>query len=231
MVWYDFLWGAGGELFDEKMKPAFNSAKGLKATQDYVDLMLKHKITQAGAASAIEQDAVGSFVQGKAAMVPTWWHVYNRFKGKDSAITPEQVAFTTLPTYAGAEPSTYVNVWIYGANKKSRNLDATLDYLAWISRPEIERSILVDPAENDVVATQWTNLRDPGGEQALQRDAPDGRRGAREDEDDPEHPRVPPRRRRARSRDVEHRDGAGRRRGRDERRRLAGGTRIMRRAG
>lgn len=161
MVWYNFLWGAGADLFDEKMKPVFNSEKGLKATQDYVDLMLKHKITPTGCASFIEQDAVGSFVQGKSAMVPVWWHVYNRFTGKDSAITPAQVGFVPLPSYPGAESTTYTNNWIYGVNKNSKALPAALEFLVWISRPEIERSILLDPAENDVVATQWSNLRDP----------------------------------------------------------------------
>ena len=160
MVWYNFLWAAGADLFDARMRPAFNSPAGLKATQDYVDLMLKYRITPTGAASFIEQDAVGSFVQGKSAMIPVWWHIYNRFSGKDSAIRPEQVGFVPLPTYGNAPPTTYVNAWIYGVNKASKAPDAAAEYLAWISRAEIERSILLDPAENDVVAVHWSNLRD-----------------------------------------------------------------------
>src|SRR5918997_964802 len=50
MVWYNFLWGAGGDLFDQNMKPIFNSPAGVKATQDVTDIILKHKITPAGAA-------------------------------------------------------------------------------------------------------------------------------------------------------------------------------------
>ena len=161
MVWYNFLWGNGSDLFDAQLKPIFNNAKGLQATQDYVDIILKHKITPPGGASFVEQDAAGSFVQGKSAMLPIWWHIYNRFGGKDSVITKEQVGFVPLPTYAGAEPSTYVNNWIYGVNKRSKVPKATLEFLTWISQPEIERAILVDPTENDVVAVNWSNLRDP----------------------------------------------------------------------
>jgi multiple sugar transport system substrate-binding protein len=160
MVWYNFLWGAGADLFDEKLKPVFNSEKGLKATQDYVDLMLKHKITPTGSASFVEQDAVGSFVQGKSAMVPVWWHVYNRFTGKDSAVTHAQVGFVPLPSYPGTQPTTYTNNWIYGVNKHSKNLNAALEFLTWVSQPDIERSVLLDPSENEVVATHWSNLRD-----------------------------------------------------------------------
>ncbi len=160
MIWYNFLWGNGTDVFDANLKPIFNNAKGLKATQDYVDILLKHKITPAGAASFIEQDAAGSFVQGKSAMLPIWWHIYNRFGGKDSVLTREQVGFVPLPTYAGAEPTTFVNDWIYGVNKRSKNPKATLEYLLWISQPEVERSLLLDPAESDVVAVNWSNLRD-----------------------------------------------------------------------
>ena len=161
MIWYNFLWGNGSDLFDAKMQPIFNNAKGLQATQDYVDIILKHKITPPGCASFIESDAAGSFVQGKSAMLPMWWHIYNRFGGKDSVITKEQVGFVPLPTYAGAERSTYVNDWIYGANRHSKVPKAMLEFLTWISQPEIERAILVDPTENDVVAVNWSSLRDP----------------------------------------------------------------------
>jgi multiple sugar transport system substrate-binding protein len=35
-----------------------------------------------------------------------------------------------------------------------------MELITYMTAPEIERSILLDPAENDVVAVQWSNLRD-----------------------------------------------------------------------
>lgn len=160
MVWYNFLWGAGGDLFDDKMRAAFNSPAGIKATQDFTDIILKHKITPAGAASFNEGDSSTNFFQGKSAMLPVWWHVYNRFSLPDTAVKREQVGFVPLPSYPGKGPSTYTNNWIYGLNKNSKNRDAALEYIDFISSPEVERSILLDPAENDVVSVQWSNLRD-----------------------------------------------------------------------
>lgn len=160
MVWYNFLWGAGGDLFDDKMKPIFNSAASIKATQDYTDIILKHKITPAGAASFNESDSSAYFFQGKAGMVPVWWHVYNRIKLPDSGVTAEQVGFVPLPSYPGKGSTTYTNNWIYGLNAKSKNRDAAVEFLDYISSPEIEKSILVDPNENDVVSVHWSNLRD-----------------------------------------------------------------------
>ena len=161
MVWYNFLWGAGGDLFDDKMKPIFNSPEGIKATQDFTDIILKHKITPAGAASFNEADSSTNFFQGKSAMVPVWWHVYNRFKLPDAAVKLDQVGFVPLPSYPGKGATTYTNDWIYGLNKNTKSRDAALAFLEFISDPAIERSILVDPAESDVVCVHWKNLRDP----------------------------------------------------------------------
>jgi multiple sugar transport system substrate-binding protein len=161
MVWYNFLWGAGGDLFDDKMKPIFNSAAGIKATQDYTDFILKHKVTPAGAASFNESDSSTYFFQGKAGMVPVWWHVYNRLKLPDAGVKAEQVGFVPLPSYPGKGSTTYTNNWIYGLNGKSKNRDAAIEFLDWISSAEIEKAILVDPNENDVVCVHWDNLRDP----------------------------------------------------------------------
>src|SRR6476620_2582508 len=157
MVWYNFLWGAGGDLFDANMKPIFNSAAGVKATQDFTDIILKYKITPAGAASFNEADSTTYFFQGKAAMVPVWWHVYNRLSLPDAAVKADQVGFVPLPSYPGKGPTTFTNNWIYGVNAKTRNRDATMEFLDYISQPEIEKSILIDPNENDVVAVHWSN--------------------------------------------------------------------------
>ena len=161
MVWYNFLWGAGGDLFDAKGQPAFNSAAGIKATQDFTDIILKHKITPAGAASFNEADSTTFFFQGKAAMVPVWWHVYNRLRLPDATVKADQVGFVSLPEYPGKGSTTYTNNWIYGLNAKTKNRDAAMEFMDYICAPEIEKSILVDPNESDVVCVHWQNLRDP----------------------------------------------------------------------
>ena len=161
MVWYNFLWGAGGDLFDAQMRPAFNSAAGRRSAQDFADIILKHKIVPPGAGSFNEADSNTVFFQGRAAMVPTWWHIYNRFFLPDAVIKADQGGFVPLPSYPGAGPTTYTNQWIYGLNAKSKNRDAAQEFLDYITAAEIEREILLDPRENDVVCVHWSNLRDP----------------------------------------------------------------------
>ena len=161
MVWYDFLWGAGGDILDAHNKPAFNGPAGIKATRDFTSFILKDKITPPGAASFAEADSSTYFFQGHAAMVPVWWHVYNRLKLPDAGVKAEQVGFVKLPSYTGQPSVTYTNDWIYGLNVHAKHRAAALEFLDYITQPEIERSILLDPAMSDVVAVQWSNMRDP----------------------------------------------------------------------
>lgn len=161
MVWYNFLWGAGGDLFDKDLKPIFASEAGYKATEDFTSYILKDRITPAGAASANETDATTSFFQGKSAMLPVWWHVYSRLGEPETKVTKEQIGFKVLPHYDGKGATTYTTAWIYGMNKKAKNRDAAMEFMQYICGADIERDILLDPNENDVVCVHWKNLRDP----------------------------------------------------------------------
>lgn len=161
MVWYNLLWGRGADVFDDKGMPAFASEAGLKATQDYIDMLRTHKVTPAAAVSFNEQDAVNSMRSGNAAMVPVWWWVRGGLiDPKVSKLTEEQIGFAQLPSYAGGKSSTYINCWIYGITKGSKNKDAAMEFVTFVSEPSVERDILLDPKESDVVATQYANLRD-----------------------------------------------------------------------
>ncbi len=161
MIWFNYLWGMGGELLDAKGQPAFNSPQGVAATQAYIDVLLKHKVAPAGSASFNETDAVNSVAQGKSAMVPVWWWRYAGLTdAKTSTLKPDQIGFAPLPSMPGKEATTYTNSWFYGINRSSKRKDAAMEYLTWLSQPEIERSVLLDRSRNEVVAVQTRNLID-----------------------------------------------------------------------
>lgn len=161
MIWFNYLWGMGGDLLDAKGQPAFNSAAGIAATQAYLDVMLKHNAAPAASASFNETDAVNSVAQGKSAMVPVWWWRYaSLVDPKTSILKPEQVAFAALPSMPGKESTTYTNTWFYGINKNSKKKGAAMEFLTWLSNPDIERSVMLDKSLNEVVAVQTKNLLD-----------------------------------------------------------------------
>ena len=161
MVWYNFLWGRGGQLFDAQGQPAFNSAAGLQSVQDYVDLLRRHRVTPAGAVSFAEQDAVNSMGQGNAAMLPVWWWVRSTLVNPQaSRLTESQIGFAPMPSYAGQPRTTFTNTWVWGIPRRSRRKEAAAELLAWIANPALEREILLDPRESDVVAVMQPNLMD-----------------------------------------------------------------------
>ncbi len=161
MVWYNFLWGRGGTLFDERGQPAFTSAAALQSVQDYVDLLRRHRVTPAGAVSFAEQDAVNSFGQGNSAMLPVWWWVRATLANPQaSRLAAPQIGFAPMPSYAGRPRTTFTNTWVWGLTRRSRRKDAAMELLTWIANPALEREILLDPRESDVVAVMQPNLVD-----------------------------------------------------------------------
>ncbi len=161
MIWFNYLWGMGGDLLDARGQPAFNSPQAVAATQAYIDVLLKHKVAPPASASFNESDAANSMAQGKSAMYPAWWWRYaGLVDPKLSTLKPEQVGFAPLPSMPGKESTTYTNSWFYGINKNSKKKDAAMEYLTWLSQPSIERSVLLDPALNEVVAVQTANMLD-----------------------------------------------------------------------
>ena len=161
MIWFNYLWGMGADLLDAKGQPAFNSPQAVAATQAYVDVLLKHKVAPPASASFNEADAANSMAQGKVAMYPVWWWRYaGLVDPKTSTLKPDQIGFAPLPSMPGKESTTYTNTWFYGINKNSAKKDAAMEFLAWISQPEIERSVLLDTSLNEVVAVQTRNLID-----------------------------------------------------------------------
>jgi multiple sugar transport system substrate-binding protein len=161
MVWYNFLWGRGADVFDAAGMPAFASEAGLKATQDYIDMLRTHKVAPAAAVSFNEQDGVNSMRGGNSAMVPVWWWVRGGLiDPKVSKLTEDQIGFAPMPSFDGKSSSTYINCWIYALTKNAKRKDAAMEFITYITQPSIELDILLDPKENDVVAVQWASLRD-----------------------------------------------------------------------
>ena len=161
MIWMNYLWGMGGDLIDAQGNPIFNSPQGIAATQAYLDVLLKHKVAPAASAAFNETDAVNSVAQGKSAMVPVWWWRYAGLTDpKTSTLNRDQVGFVALPSMPGKDNTTYTNSWFYGINRNSKQKDAAMEYLSWLTQPAIERDLLLDTTKNEVVAVQTANLMD-----------------------------------------------------------------------
>ncbi len=164
-IWLNFLWAAGGDVFDADFKAAWASEAGLKATEDYVALHTTHKVTNPSSLSFVEQDARQSFMQGKSAMIPVWWWAYSSMiSSKSSKLTADQVAFSGMPSYKG-KTKTYAISMPFSVSKYSKHQDASWEFLKWLSNPAMdkknatEREVGGKKIINNVV-THAVNLQD-----------------------------------------------------------------------
>ncbi|WP_299476046.1 sugar ABC transporter substrate-binding protein [uncultured Roseibium sp.] len=164
-IWLNFLWAAGGDVFNDDCTPAWTSEEALKATEDYIALHTVHGVTNPNSVAFVEQDARQSFMQGNSAMIPVWWWAYSGFYNPDSStLTKDQVAFTGMPSYQGTT-KTYAISMPFSISDYSQNKDAAWEFMKWLSNPDmdkanaVEREVAGKPIVNNVV-THISSLQD-----------------------------------------------------------------------
>ena len=164
--WMNFVWSGGGQVFDDKMRPAWTSPAALEATEFYVGLLTKEKICNPASISFVEQDARVSFQQGKNAMFPVWWWAYSpMITAGQSVLKPEQVAFVGIPAYKGRVVTSAISM-PFSISQYSKRQDASFEFLKWVSNPDLdkrnatEREVAGKSIQNNVV-NQISSLQDP----------------------------------------------------------------------
>lgn len=164
-IWINFLWAAGGKIFNDDGTPAWTSEEALKATEDYIALHTVHGVTNPNSLAFVEQDARQSFMQGNSAMIPVWWWAYSGFHNPDSStLTKDQVGFAGMPSYQGTT-KTYAISMPFSVSDYSENKEAAWEFLKWLSNPEmdkanaVERQVAGEKIVNNVV-THISSLQD-----------------------------------------------------------------------
>ncbi len=164
-IWINFLWAAGGDVFNDDWTPAWTSEEALKATEDYIALHTVEGVTNPNSLAFVEQDARQSFMQGKSAMIPVWWWAYSGFYNPEaSTLTKDQVAFTGMPSYNGVT-KTYAISMPFSVSEYSESKGAAWEFLKWLSNPEMdkanatEREVAGKSIVNNVV-THISSLQD-----------------------------------------------------------------------
>jgi multiple sugar transport system substrate-binding protein len=163
-IWLNMLWGTGGDIFDQNMRPIFNNDAGVKATQQYVDYV-KNNLTDQSALTFDEGTATEEMTKGRAAMFVGWSWIYENFANPEIA-APEvlnNVGVVPAPTNGG-EPVSYGYIWPVGILQSSQKQDAAWEYIKWLTNQQVEKAVVVDksdPKTSNIVAVRLSNLNDP----------------------------------------------------------------------
>jgi len=163
--WVSMLWGNGGDILDKSNKPVFNSEKGVQATQTYIDLLRKYKITPEAALTYAEPESSTEMLQGRAAMWVGWWWYWSRF-ADPKAVAPEvlgNVGFSPAPGWAGGTTANYALVWPVGIFKNSKKQDAGWEFIKYVSSNAVQKKVAANRsdlsvADNTIVT--FSGMRD-----------------------------------------------------------------------
>lgn len=161
-AWLSMLWGAGGELFDENMRPIFNNEAGVAATELYVSF-IRDGLTSPEAVAWGEQEGQLAMAQSEAAMFPGWSWIYANLANPEYAdeAVVENFGFVAAPGWEGGERASYGYIWPVGILNSSRNVEAAWEYLKWLTNEEVSREVVLDKSDPDlttVVATRFSAL-------------------------------------------------------------------------
>ena len=132
------LWGMGGSLTDAQGKLALDPAQGQRALALWADLRAKN-ITPANIAE-IATDRIRVDMQaGNLIFAMQWGYAWNRFQNDSDSQVNDRIGVVPLPSFAGHANATCVGGWQVAVSAFSKNKEAAVKLLRFLSSPEVSK--------------------------------------------------------------------------------------------
>jgi multiple sugar transport system substrate-binding protein len=122
-MFYELLVGAGGQLFDGDLQPAFESAEGVWAAAFVADLHQVRRVTPRGLEEWHYDEISAAFRSGRAAMVSDWPGSYHLYRDADSCRVSDRVGLALLPAGPANARAAYAGVHSFAIPRSARNRD------------------------------------------------------------------------------------------------------------
>lgn len=106
-TFYELLVGAGGDLFDDDLQPAFDSPAGLWAIEKIVELHHTRRVTPRDLANWHYDEISASFRAGEAAMVSDWPGSYHLYRVPETCVVADRVGLALLPAGPAGRRAAY----------------------------------------------------------------------------------------------------------------------------
>jgi multiple sugar transport system substrate-binding protein len=136
--WMQILWAMGGDLFDKKFKPIFNSAIGVKALKFQSDLFLKWHVVPDDVAALDAAGVIEAFKQEKTALLEHWNSDTVIFENpKESPKIANNMGVALIPGIKQANGKIkrvpLVQGWAVGIAASSKNVRETFKFIQWLT--------------------------------------------------------------------------------------------------
>lgn len=132
------LWGMGGSLTDAQGKLALDPAQAQRALGLWADLRAKN-ITPANLAE-IATDRIRVDMQaGNLIFAMQWGYAWNRFQNDADSQVKDRIGVVPLPSFSGHPNATCVGGWQVAVSAFSKNKEAAVKLLRFLSSPEVSK--------------------------------------------------------------------------------------------
>lgn len=120
-TFYELLVGAGGELFDAGLRPAFDSPAGEWAAAFIAELHGRRRVTPRGLASWHYDEISAAFREGRAAMVCDWPGSYHLYTNPETCRAADRVELALLPRGPAGARAAYAGCHSFAIARDARN--------------------------------------------------------------------------------------------------------------
>ena len=133
----DLLWQAGGTWVDDKNKPSFNSAEGIKALTFYRDLIQKYKVVPPNAVTFQWNENSSEFTSGTCYDTFNWPGSFASFN--DPASSKVVGKWSTAPYVRDKTAISCAISHGLALNSQSKRKDAAVEFIKFGVSPDVEQ--------------------------------------------------------------------------------------------
>lgn len=123
-TFYELLIGAGGDLFDDDLQPAFDSPAGRWAVEQIVELHHTRRVTPRDLANWHYDEISASFRAGDAAMVSDWPGSYHLYRDPATCAVADRVGLALLPAGPAGRRAAYAGCHSFAIPRTARQPEA-----------------------------------------------------------------------------------------------------------
>jgi multiple sugar transport system substrate-binding protein len=158
---YDFflmLWSFGGDIFDSKWHPTFNSKAGVDGLNFYVDLRNKWDVTPKASTTYDETENGPFYLNGNAAVMWHWSHIAAWAEMPDRSKIVGDNGYTLLPVARKGMPHTTLSIyWFWAMSSASKHKEETYKLIKWLTNKKNDKM----DAQMGTIACRLSTYHDP----------------------------------------------------------------------
>ncbi|MDQ0469071.1 ABC transporter substrate-binding protein [Labrys wisconsinensis] len=141
----EFVTSNGGAILGPDGKTVeITKPAAVEAVQFMYDTIAKHKISPPDVRSWDEEPSRAPFTGGDAAFLRNWSYVHPIAEDPKSSSIAGKVGVAPLPHFAKGKSAACLGGYQYGVNAATKNRDAAIEFLKWLSSPETQLRFAVE---------------------------------------------------------------------------------------